>query len=344
MGRAVVELEYLNTFTDRHGKQRYYFRRNGRRTPLPGIPGSQEFMDAYSACLGGQNPVPALRKAIKPRSIADLVIRYYQSVDYKSIPSPGTRLTYRRILDRFVREHGDRPVSGLTRERIGRLIGDMSDRPGAATVLLKRLRTVVRFAMTMTPPWIDRDPTYKLKAYKSVPFHTWTEDEITTFERRWPEGTKQRLAFALHLYTGQRRSDVHRMTWADYNGRGIRVVQQKTKVKLAVAVHPVLKTLLENTRRQGVAMLLTEYGQPFTVAGYGHWMRGAIKGAGLPLECKTHGLRKAAARRLAEAGCTTKQIAAITGHQSLEEVERYTREADQERLAEDAIRKQAGNI
>jgi predicted HicB family RNase H-like nuclease len=91
-------------------------------------------------------------------------------------------------------------------------------------------------------------------------------------------------------------------------------------------------------------MLLTEYGPPFTVAGYGHWMRAAIKRAGLPLECKTHGLRKAAARRLAEAGCTTKQIAAITGHQSLDEVERYTREADQEKLAEDAIRKQAGNI
>jgi integrase len=39
--------------------------------------------------------------------------------------------------------------------------------------------------------------------------------------------------------------------------------------------------------------------------------------------CKTHGLRKAAARRLAEA----KQIQAITGHKTLAEVERYTRKA-----------------
>jgi integrase len=37
-----------------------------------------------------------------------------------------------------------------------------------------------------------------------------------------------------------------------------------------------------------------------------------------------HGLRKAAARPLAEAGCTTHEIAAITGHKTLSEVERYT--------------------
>jgi integrase len=53
----------------------------------------------------------------------------------------------------------------------------------------------------------------------------------------------------------------------------------------------------------------------------------------------SHGLRKAACRRLAEAGATEKQIAAISGHKSLNEVARYTRAADQERLARDAMRK-----
>ena len=49
------------------------------------------------------------------------------------------------------------------------------------------------------------------------------------------------------------------------------------------------------------------------------------------------GLRKAAARRLAEAGCTAHQIAAITGHRTLAEVQRYTQAADQGRLARDAM-------
>ena len=72
-------------------------------------------------------------------------------------------------------------------------------------------------------------------------------------------------------------------------------------------------------------------------------MAGAIGDAWLPYGCVLHGLRKAAARRLAEAGCTPHQVAAVTGHTSLSEVERYARAADQEKLARDAVRKQTAN-
>jgi hypothetical protein len=66
-----------------------------------------------------------------------------------------------------------------------------------------------------------------------------------------------------------------------------------------------------------------------------------IREAGLPERCKAHGLRKAAARRLGEAGCSASEIAAITGHKTLAEVERYMRAADQERLARQAIQRQS---
>ncbi len=66
-------------------------------------------------------------------------------------------------------------------------------------------------------------------------------------------------------------------------------------------------------------------------------MADAIAKAGLPERCVLHGLRKAAARRLAEAGCSSKQIASITGHKSLDEVERYTAKADQKILARAAV-------
>lgn len=45
------------------------------------------------------------------------------------------------------------------------------------------------------------------------------------------------------------------------------------------------------------------------------------------VEKSAHALRKAHAVALAEAGATTHQIAAWTGHQTLKEVERYTRDA-----------------
>ena len=68
-------------------------------------------------------------------------------------------------------------------------------------------------------------------------------------------------------------------------------------------------------------------------------MPAKIDKAGLPKRCVTHGLRKAAARRLAEAGCTANEIAAITGHATLQEVSRYTKAAEQRRLAVSAIRR-----
>jgi integrase len=51
---------------------------------------------------------------------------------------------------------------------------------------------------------------------------------------------------------------------------------------------------------------------------------------------------KACATALAEAGATAHEIASVTGHQSLEEIERYTRDAKRKRLADRAMKKIKG--
>jgi integrase len=71
-------------------------------------------------------------------------------------------------------------------------------------------------------------------------------------------------------------------------------------------------------------------------------MRSAIRAAELPPRCVSHGLRKAAMRRLAEEDATAKQIASISGHKTLKEVERYTKAADQKKLARAAMDKLRG--
>ncbi|WP_409997996.1 tyrosine-type recombinase/integrase [Bradyrhizobium sp. SZCCHNS3002] len=191
--------------------------------------------------------------------------------------------------------------------------------------------------------WADRDPTAGVRGYKSKEIHTWNESEIAVFERHWPEGTRERLTFALLLYTGQRGSDVYRMTWADIADGAIRVAQQKTTTKLTVPIHEALERVLSTANRGHPTILATAYGERFSVKGFGQMISAAIREAGLPQRCKAHGLRKAAARRLAEAGCSASEIAAITGHKTLAEVERYTRAADQERLARQAIQRQSEN-
>src|SRR4029077_10357127 len=99
-----------------------------------------------------------------------------------------------------------------------------------------------------------------------------------------------------------------------------------------------LAAIIAETPADHLTFLTTQSGQPFTAAGFGNWFRDQCNIAGLP-HCSAHGLRKAAARRLAEAGCTEHEIAAITGHASLRLVEHYTKAVNQKKLAASAMAK-----
>jgi integrase len=339
-GRGVMRLKYVHAFRDRMRRMRYYFRRHGKQIALPGLPGSNEFMATYAAQLDNTLKRVELRPKAAPGTFAALAIRYYGSPQYLSL-SITSRSNYRRVIDGFLEEHGHRRVDQMTREHVDIIVGKMANKPGAGIILLKRLRTLVRYAMALG--WTDRDPTAGVKGFRSKEIHTWNEDEIAIFEKRWPEGSRERLSFALLLYTGQRGSDVHRMMWTDIVGDTIRVAQQKTAAKLTIPIYAALDRVLEIANRDCATILVTVYGHAFSVKGFGNMISTAIREAGLPGRCKAHGLRKAAARRLAEAGCSANEIAAITGHKTLAEVERYTRAADQQRLARQAMQRQSEN-
>lgn len=104
-------------------------------------------------------------------------------------------------------------------------------------------------------------------------------------------------------------------------------------VRLWIPLHPDLKQALDALPNENLTFLMTQQGKPFSEAGFTNWFVDCAKAAGLPPKSTPHGLRKAAASMLAEAGASASQIAAITGHRTLKEVERYTASADQKRLA-----------
>lgn len=336
-----VDLPYIQHFTDRHGHERFYFRRQNKRAVLPGPAGSDAFMAAYNKALAeSETPKPAPRPAVRDKSFRALAAKYYASPKFLGL-SATARKNYRSVIDRFLAEHGDRLVAQMKREHVDSIIGKMADRPGAAIVRLKRLRTLIRYAIDIE--WIDRDPTAGAIAFKSKEIHTWTEDEVAQYEARWEIGTKPRLAFAMLLFTGQRVSDAHDMVRPASPEDTIRVSQQKTGESLELAIHPEFWDIIEATPSGQRLIIATEYGKPFSVKGFGNFVSKAIRAAGLPGRCKAHGLRKAAARRLAEVGCSTKEIQSVTGHRTLAEIERYTRAAEQKRLNAAAMRKQVGN-
>jgi integrase len=336
--------KYIKAYVDQNGKARYYFRRAGfKSVALPGLPYSPEFMRAYEDALADQPAAVGARRILQG-SMHALAISYYSSLEYLGM-KPSSQQVRRNIIERFCREtdangrfNGDKQAATLQRDHIARFMAARAKQPESSNGLRKALRALMRHAVDIGLR--ADDPTRDVRAIrvKSDGYHSWTEGEIKQFEAHHPIGSRARLALALLLYTGQRRSDVVRMGRQHIRDGKISVQQVKTGRPLKVPVHSELQRIIAETVVGQMTLLTTEFGKPFTAAGFGNWFRDQCNAAGLQ-HCSSHGLRKAAARRLAEVGCTEHEIAAITGHRSLREIVRYTRAADQERLAEAAIEK-----
>lgn len=331
--------KYTHGFVDRNGHARFYFRRHGRRIPLPGLPWSPEFMAAHQEAMSGVKMQAELgAKRIKPGSIDALVLSYFASTTFSELATE-TKRTRRNILERFAVEHGDKRAAMLQREHITAMFSKKEKTGKRFTTRnwLKTIRALMVFAVADNR--LTKDPTAGIKnlSAKTEGFLSWTEDNIEAFKRRWPIGTRERLALALLLCTAQRRSDIVRMGRQHIRNGAIQVTQQKTGTKLAIPIHPDLQEALDALPSNHLTFLTTLYGSPFSAPGFTNWFRATCNQAGLPKGISAHGLRKAAARRLAEAGCSANVIASITGHRSLNEVERYTRAADQARMAREGM-------
>jgi integrase len=336
-----LRLRYVQAFTSAGGTYHYFRRRGSPRTPLPGLPGSHEFMAAYADAL---NAAPlAIGKTLRSRSgsISSAIAMYYGSQAFRSLQG-GTPALRRAILEKFREQYGNRTLATLPREFIAALLDDMP--ANVARNWLVSFRHFVRWCEARK--LVGRDPTWgiRLKTRKSDGHHCWTDNEIATFEAHHPIGTKPRLALALGLHTGQRRGDVIRIGRQHIRDGELHVRQQKTGTTLALLVRSELAEIIAATPSGNLTLLTTKSGKPYSANDFSIQFRKWCDAAGLPPECTFHGLRKATLTRLADAGKTVHQIAAVSGHVSLKEVERYTKKADQRRLAREALGEQNASV
>jgi integrase len=348
---------YVNGYIDCRGKARWQFRRKGfPKVPLPGLPYSAEFMKAYAAALEATSKPSLLvtqagADRVIPRSIRALAAEYYKSAAYKAL-KPITQGVYRNIIEKFCREvgedgkpHGDRNAATMPQDKLEQIIGRRADKPESANGLLKVVREMMKVAVKLK--WRRDDPTQGIKKIKPKSrnlggkvekgFHCWSDAEIAKFEERHAIGTKARLALALGKYTGQARQDVVAMGEQHIEDEILNWVRLKTAestgLELAIPVHPELRKIIDATPSGHLTFLATEFGAPFTPAGFGNWFRDRCNEAGLPKHCAFHGLRKAAATRLIDAGCDVVETAAITGHASLKELQRYIETRNRKKAA-----------
>jgi integrase len=275
--------KYVQAWVDCDGRARCYFRRRGYpRVQLRGLPWSPSFMAAYEAALTG--PRTAIGTgSVKPGSVAAVVAEYLDSQQFFASKSAGTQRMRRGVLEHFRAAYGDRPFALLPPEWIEALLD--AKPPHAARSWLVTLRSLCRFAIKRG--LLRNDPTrdIKLRSVKSDGFHTWTNDEIAQFEAHHAIGTKPRLAFALLLYTAQRRGDVLRMGRQHIRDGVLTVKQQKTGITLAIPVHPHLQAVLDGTPSEHLTFLVTATGKPYGGNALSEQFRNWCDAAGLPKRC-----------------------------------------------------------
>lgn len=180
--------------------------------------------------------------------------------------------------------------------------------------------------------------------HKTKGFAPWTEDDIAKFRAHWAEGTRQRIAFEILLFTGLRRSDVVRIGRQHIQGNRIvaKIKKSGDEVEVSIPMHPEFRAVLDTIKHNHLNFIVTAYGVARSEKAFTNWIIEAARDAGLPPHRSPHGLRKSACIRLAEAGCSASQIMAVTGHRNLAEVETYVRGANTEKLTDDAFTKTYG--
>jgi integrase len=357
----VKKPQYVCEYKDRHGVNRIYFRRKGHKGwPLRQPLRSPEFWEDYEAATRGEVPPgcglkyksnPEPQRPAKPNSFRWLIQEYKSSAAFRRL-SLGTQKVRAGILDELSVSYGDFPYSQLDQRAVLKLRDQKAHVPEAANARVKAIRQVYKYALEYNIEGIETDPTRDVRLLHSDNpdgFHAWTAEEVEKFEQAHPIGTNARLALALMLYAGcARRSDVivlgkqhltkdGRLQYKQFKGRN------KKPVHIDIPVISELRKIIDASPCGDLTFVVTKFGKPFTSNGFGNWFKKRCKEAGLP-HCSAHGVRKAAAARLAELGCSDHEIMAIGGWQTLKEVQRYTKGARKRVLSDNAMDKVQADI
>jgi integrase len=350
--RVAVEYPFLAKDRDRHGNVRFYFRRKGqKKVRLPGSPGSGDFQAAYDAAkAGARDRESETVSQPKPGTLRWLCVRYFASTDFTQL-DPKTQVVRRRVLEHVCQgpvrpgakdAFADFPSARLTAKGVKVLRDRKADLPEAGNVRIKALRRLFTWAIEDEAPGVTINPAREVKYLKGQQggHYSWTTADVEQYERCHPIGTTARLALALLLYTGQRRSDVVLFGKQHTRNGWLKFTQQKNRnrkpVTLELPILPALQEIIAASRTGDLAYLVNDYGKPFTGNGFGNKMRQWCDEAGLP-DCTAHGLRKAGAVIAAENGATAHQLMSVFGWLTLKQAEVYTRAAEQKKLAKEAM-------
>lgn len=317
------------------GNVRYYYRPKGQKgTAMPDLPPDHpEFLAAYAKAAG-----VAPRAPLREGSLASGVALYKASDAFAALAA-STRSVRARMLDDIGQRYGHANRAELAPRHIE---ADLARFRGHARN--NRLKAWRGFcAWLRERDRLARDPSDGIRraaTAKSDGHTPWDAEDIEAFRGHWGFGTIERLAFELIYWTGARVSDAVRLGPGNVDREGwISFRQQKTGGEVWIPFNRhlpdfaqvyendlvMLHAAIETRPDRQMTYLHTSRGASRSSKSVSQWFAARSRAAGV--EGKTaHGLRKARAKALAEAGASAPQIGAWTGHESLKEIERYIRD------------------
>lgn len=334
---STVTLEHIQMIHAESGRVYRYLRLPGQpRVKLPDLPiDSPEFLAAYVAAH------TAAPKSVRAATgtISALCEAYLRS-DLYLAHSPGYRDLLRRHIDAIRDQAEDALIKHLRSDDIADDLAAL--KPNVAGHRLRAWRAVCAFGVEKR--LLNSDPSKaveKPRAPKTAGHPPWSRAEIERFRARWPIGTVPRACFELLYWTGSRISDAVRIGPGMVGRDGVLAFrQQKTGDEAFVpwsCALPAYAVSMIDDRETMHAALTCLTGHMTFLATHGgrtrsHKALGTViseAAAAAQIDGRSaHGLRKSRAQQLADAGATTHQIAAWTGHQSLSEVQHYTESAN----------------
>ncbi|MCU0909876.1 MAG: tyrosine-type recombinase/integrase [Rhodobacteraceae bacterium] len=322
---------------DRHGKVRWRFRKRGFSAYLPGPYGSPEFRAAYEVAVEGSR-TPNRSKAAHG-TFAWLIELYLESPRFKNL-SDSRRKSLRGLLDWLRGEVGDLPFARFGTRHVEAVMAKKAG-PVAANNVKKTLSLLFNFAVARELGVTHNPARYAERMReRGDGYHTWTDAEIDRFLNWHGASTKARLVMLLALNTGMSRQDLTRVGWQNVSGGRIAYRRGKTGVGADL---PILAELADELANVPTGqMLFVTHGprKPYKPETLGNWFGDRCAEAGVP--GSLHGLRKAGATRLANAGATPDEIRAFLAHSTNSQGAVYTRQADRARLADSGMAKLSG--
>jgi integrase len=334
-----INLDFVHVVTAK-GRRYYYFRQRGKkRVKLPGVPGSKEFMAAYSAMVEeAQSSAGGAGRSAKG-SVAALIALYFQTAHFQMEIGEHTRAQIRLGLNKFRDEYGDMQIALCQRKHLSAILLKLEEWPRRN--MYKALVPLFKYALETEAIKTNPLADIKVRDPKTDGYCEWTEVEIKAYRAHHALGTMARLAIEL-LFNTVARGGSDAITFGPRNIWNGRLVYEtsKTKEPLSIPVLPELQAALDAMPPfTGETFLTTARGGPFSRKHWQFIFARWVTEAGLPTRFRAHGLRKAGLNRFAEHGATESELRAWSGHKNLAILARYIRKANKPRLADNAADK-----